>query len=218
MGGTTVGACPRPQYNPLVPLTRVALLSFIALITMVNPLAVVPSFIALTDGASRRTRQAWTTAATVSSFTLTFTETPSGPGGLLLYRVLSIAGAAYLPTDNLSVSAPNNNDFANVVSYTYENLTNTTIKAQHLIELRQAVNALCDAAGASQEYPPSELQLSAIQGTVVRAQDFISLMTHINNIRTNALIGVAAASFTDTPAVNGTINRQHVQGLRDELR
>ncbi len=39
-----------------MPLTKVALLSFIALITMVNPLAVVPSFIALTDGASRKIR------------------------------------------------------------------------------------------------------------------------------------------------------------------
>ena len=39
-----------------MPLTRVALLSFIALITMVNPLAVVPSFIALTEGASRKIR------------------------------------------------------------------------------------------------------------------------------------------------------------------
>jgi len=39
-----------------MPLYRVALLSFIAIITMVNPLAVVPSFIALTDGSSRGTR------------------------------------------------------------------------------------------------------------------------------------------------------------------
>ena len=39
-----------------MPLYRVALLSFIAVITMVNPLAVVPSFIALTDGTSRGTR------------------------------------------------------------------------------------------------------------------------------------------------------------------
>lgn len=39
-----------------MPLYRVALLSFIAIATMVNPLAVVPSFIALTEGASRRSR------------------------------------------------------------------------------------------------------------------------------------------------------------------
>jgi multiple antibiotic resistance protein len=38
------------------PLWKVALLSFAALITMVNPLAVIPSFIALTVGVGRTTR------------------------------------------------------------------------------------------------------------------------------------------------------------------
>lgn len=39
-----------------MPLWKVVLLSFAALVTMVNPLAVVPSFIALTDRVSRATR------------------------------------------------------------------------------------------------------------------------------------------------------------------
>jgi multiple antibiotic resistance protein len=39
-----------------MPLTKVITLSFIALITMVNPLAVVPSFVALTEDTSRRIR------------------------------------------------------------------------------------------------------------------------------------------------------------------
>ena len=39
-----------------MPLYRVTLLSFIAVSTMVNPLAVVPAFIALTEGTSRRVR------------------------------------------------------------------------------------------------------------------------------------------------------------------
>jgi multiple antibiotic resistance protein len=39
-----------------MPLTKVILLSFVALVTMVNPLAVIPSFIALTEGVSRGTR------------------------------------------------------------------------------------------------------------------------------------------------------------------
>ncbi|MBK5257999.1 MAG: hypothetical protein JJE51_00265 [Thermoanaerobaculia bacterium] len=39
-----------------MPLTKVVLLSFITLITMVNPLAVIPSFVTLTEGVSRRTR------------------------------------------------------------------------------------------------------------------------------------------------------------------
>jgi multiple antibiotic resistance protein len=38
------------------PLWKVALLSFVALVTMVNPLAVIPSFIALTVGVGRSTR------------------------------------------------------------------------------------------------------------------------------------------------------------------
>ncbi len=39
-----------------MPLSKVVLLSFITLITMVNPLAAVPPFVALTDGASRGAR------------------------------------------------------------------------------------------------------------------------------------------------------------------
>jgi len=50
-----------------VPLWKVALLSFAALITMVNPLAVVPSFIALTENVSRTTRSSVAFVAGVSS-------------------------------------------------------------------------------------------------------------------------------------------------------
>lgn len=39
-----------------MPFSKVVLLSFITLITMVNPLAVIPSFVALTDGVSRQGR------------------------------------------------------------------------------------------------------------------------------------------------------------------
>jgi multiple antibiotic resistance protein len=40
-----------------MPLHRIALVSFVALTTMVNPLAVIPSFIAMTDGAMRKVRR-----------------------------------------------------------------------------------------------------------------------------------------------------------------
>ncbi|HEX6159777.1 MAG TPA: MarC family protein, partial [Thermoanaerobaculia bacterium] len=39
-----------------MPLSKVVILSFVTLITMVNPLAVIPSFVALTDGVSRAGR------------------------------------------------------------------------------------------------------------------------------------------------------------------
>jgi MarC family membrane protein len=49
-----------------MPLSKVVLLSFTALLTMVNPIAVVPSFVALTADASRRTRAAVALMAGVS--------------------------------------------------------------------------------------------------------------------------------------------------------
>jgi multiple antibiotic resistance protein len=49
-----------------MPLWKVALLSFTALITMVNPLAVVPSFLALTGGVSRATRASVALTAGIS--------------------------------------------------------------------------------------------------------------------------------------------------------
>ena len=49
-----------------MPLSKVILLSFTALVTMVNPLAVVPSFVALTDGTSRRTRASVALMASVA--------------------------------------------------------------------------------------------------------------------------------------------------------
>jgi multiple antibiotic resistance protein len=39
-----------------MPLSKVVVLSFITLVTMVNPLAVIPSFVALTDGVKRSER------------------------------------------------------------------------------------------------------------------------------------------------------------------
>jgi len=53
-----------------MPLTKVALLSFIALITMVNPLAVIPAFVSLTDGTSRRTRASVALLAGIACFSV----------------------------------------------------------------------------------------------------------------------------------------------------
>src|SRR6266702_2895076 len=49
-----------------MPLTKVIVLSFAALITMVNPLEVVPSFVTLTGDASRRTRAAVAFVASIA--------------------------------------------------------------------------------------------------------------------------------------------------------
>jgi multiple antibiotic resistance protein len=50
-----------------MPLSKVVLLSFITLITMVNPLAVIPSFVTLTDGVSRAGRARVAAVAAMAS-------------------------------------------------------------------------------------------------------------------------------------------------------
>lgn len=50
-----------------MPLSKVVLLSFITLITMVNPLAVIPSFVALTDGVPGRGRARVAAVASMAS-------------------------------------------------------------------------------------------------------------------------------------------------------
>jgi hypothetical protein len=162
--------------------------------------------------------QPWTEAGQVNTPTLSFTETPPAPGGIVVYRVLSAAGVAYLPPENLAMSSPSNNDFANVNYDTYEVITAqaTPIKAQQLIELRQAVNALCDAVGAPPEYQSADLQLSSLQGQVVEDEHFTSLLARINNAR--AFAGVGVASFMETPVAGMPIKRDHLQNLRDALR
>jgi multiple antibiotic resistance protein len=49
-----------------MPLSKVVILSFIAIITMVNPLAVIPSFVALTGDASRRARNSVAFVASIA--------------------------------------------------------------------------------------------------------------------------------------------------------
>lgn len=165
--------------------------------------------------------QSWTMAGTVDANYLTFTDSPTAPGGMVLYRVLSLSGTSYLPSNNLAASAPSNLDIANV--NTYENLAVapafTTFKAQMIIELRQAVNTLADAAGITPApFSSGELLLSSLQNQNIQASYLTTLMTKINSVRTNAAIGMTSASFTTAPASNVLIHRSFVEDLRNALQ
>lgn len=167
--------------------------------------------------------QPWTRAALVASGVFTFTETPSAPGGAVIYRVLSVSGEAYLPPDELASSDPSNNDFVNLNAASYEVIGQpptayTVLKAQHLVELRQAVNALCDAIGIAQQYTSAEVSVSSLQGKKVTASDFTTLMDKANAVRTNSLLAVGSASFSEVPAAGMIVKRSHLESLRDALR
>jgi Subtilase family len=152
----------------------------------------------------------------------TFTDTdvnPAAPGGMLVYRVLSVAGTAYLQ-DGFYATTAGNSDIANINSVNYESLIPgaTTLKAQHLIDLRLGVNALCDAVGVGHVYLDSQVLLSSLQGQTVTAADFTSLMSNINAIRQNGAIGMSAASFGVTPSTGAVIAAANLQSLRDALK
>jgi hypothetical protein len=138
---------------------------------------------------------------------------------MVLYRVVSTAGSTYLPPADVA-TATSSNDFANLnwSSYGLIEAGTTLIRAQHVLELRAAVNALCEAAGAPPEYQPSELGPASLHGLAVQHAHFVSLLGRINSIRTHALVGVAAASLGETPAAGLSIKRLHLEGLRDALK
>lgn len=75
-----------------MPLWKVSLLSFTALITMVNPLAVVPSFIALTEKLSRATR---TSVAFVASLACVIVLAVFYIAGNYLFDFFGITVAAF---------------------------------------------------------------------------------------------------------------------------
>lgn len=170
--------------------------------------------------------QPWKQAGLVDQNILTFTDVPSSggltSGAMAVYRVLSAAGVAYLPPTGLATSAPSNNDIANSSSHAYDLLptppTYLTIRAQHIIELRQAVNSLCDAVGASRQFTDPELALSLLQFTPVDDDHFVDLMVRINAIRTHSLIGMSQASFLQTPIQGVMISLADLKSLRDALK
>jgi subtilisin family serine protease len=167
--------------------------------------------------------QPWTRAGLVPSGVFTFNEVPPAPGGMVVYRVLAVAGEAYLPTTNLASSPPSNSDFANLNETMYETIAmpadgSTTVKAQHLIELREAVNALCDTIGAPHQYVASQVLVSSLQGTTVKAADFTGLMAKINFVRTNALLAAGSAAFAHVPVTTSLIKGEHLESLRAALR
>jgi hypothetical protein len=146
-----------------------------------------------------------------------FTDTTQ-PTGMPVYRVTGLGGENYLPPANLATSGPSNGDFANMNAGSYESSATMPIRAQHLIELRQAANQLAVGIGATPPYSASDLLVSSLQGSNVSASHFTTLMAKINDIRTNPALGMAAALFGQEPQAGYVIARAHLEDLRNALK
>lgn len=160
----------------------------------------------------------WATIATTGNF-LSYSDT-APPAGMPVYTVTSVAGQNYLHPDNLATSVASNPDFANMNESSYESIVvgTTQIRAQHLIELRQATNQLADSIGATPPYSSGDLQLSSLQGTAATASHFTSLMDAINTLRTHAMLAMTQATFSQQPTTGLGIAKTHVEDLRNALK
>jgi hypothetical protein len=139
-----------------------------------------------------------------------------------------VAGLAYLPTSNLAATPSVTADFANLKDAGYEPLFDSetgaaVIQAQHVVELRQAVNGLAEILGTVQPYAGADanttsnaLQLATKPVTVFH---FTDLLAKINAMRQTSEFALNASAFAaPVPSTTITVRRTHVDGLRAALR
>ncbi|NOT59822.1 MAG: hypothetical protein HOP19_06300 [Acidobacteria bacterium] len=134
--------------------------------------------------------------------------TPSNNVGAITIDLTPTSGNAYFK----------NNAFAYLPTvFTDDSLTVgvTTMKAQHIIELRQAVDALRVVAGLAPA--PWTDPVLWPQDTSIKAIHIIELRTYLENVV--ALLGYSASSYTD-PGLSGgfVIKRIHIEELRQRIR
>jgi hypothetical protein len=151
----------------------------------------------------------WTLAQTVTSGSQTsVTDTPTVPAGVVLYRVRATQGSA--------TSDPSNNDVAYTATFTDDPILTsapyTVVKAVHVIEIRQAVNALRELANEAAIYSSNDLDVNLLRGQVIQAQHFTSLMTELNAARGPFNLGTAGFQYTFT--AGSVIHNTHMRDLR----
>lgn len=138
-----------------------------------------------------------------------FSDTTVSSGITYLYRVRAASGC------NTAFSDYSNTDMATTIIFTDDPLIAgiTIVKAQHLLQLRQAVNSVRAAAN---QVPFNWAEV--IQpGVAIKATHIQELRNVLNPAR-NAL-GFPSRPFTDNPLVPGVlIKKAHVEEIRQDVK
>ncbi len=147
----------------------------------------------------------WSYSNGTSEITLT---TPAHAVGAVDIVLTPSTGSPYTKT----------NAFAYLpTAFTDNTLTagSTTVKAQHIVELRQAVDALRAVAGLG---PAPWTDPTLLPGsTVIKAVHITELRTYLEDAATR--LGYAAGSYTDPALAPGyVIKRVHIEELRQRIR
>jgi hypothetical protein len=140
--------------------------------------------------------------------TNSFSDTGVSSGKAYLYRVRAVDAAG-------NVSPYSNVDLATAVTFTDDPLVSATtiIKAQHIVELRQAINAVRALAGltATAWTDPSP------QGVVIKA-------VHVQEMRTSLDQALTTLEFSLQPYTDSTLSsaitvkRVHFEELRQRVK
>jgi hypothetical protein len=129
----------------------------------------------------------------VGSADITLTSSSAGP----YTRANAIAVLPATFTDNILVAGV------------------TVVRAQHIIELRQAIDALRAVAGLGPA-PWTDPALAAVP-TPIKATHILELRSFLEQAA--AALGYAAGSYTDPVLTVGmTVKRVHVEELRQRIR
>jgi hypothetical protein len=139
--------------------------------------------------------------------TTTYSDTTVTSVNAYLYRVRSADASGNL-------SQPGSIDVATAITFTDNPLTagTTLIKAQHVTELRQAVNAVRAVAN-----------LSAVNWTDASLTNVPIKAVHIQELRTNldlalSTLGYTPAPYTDSSLAGIPIKKIHVDELRQRVK
>jgi hypothetical protein len=192
-----------------------------------NPMVAPANLIADTFS-SARIDLTWTAAPGAHHYQV---ERAPNLGGTFTVLNANVAGTSYQDTTVTSVnaylyrvrtadpvgnlSAPSAIDVATAITFTDNPLTagTTTIKAQHVAELRQAVNAVRVAAN-----------LSAATWTdpSLTAATILIKAVHVTELRTNldaalTALGLSTSSYTDSSLSGVAIKKVHLDEMRQRV-
>ena len=134
---------------------------------------------------------------------VSFTDTGRAPDTTYLYKVRAMDGATPSPYSPV--------DAATTTAFTDPTLTSTTkVKADHVTELRTAINALHIAANLG----PVSFTDPTVTALTIKRVHVVELRTALDAAR--SAIGLSALTYTDSTITTGstTIKAAHVSELR----
>jgi photosystem II stability/assembly factor-like uncharacterized protein len=146
--------------------------------------------------------------ADIPPSTTSFTDLSVSNSVAYLYQVRAVGSSG-------NSSQPSNMDLATTMSFTDNPLMAgaTVIKAQHIDELRAAVNAVRAAAGL----PLASWTDASLPGVIVKAIHITEPREKLNQAL--EVMGLAIPLYTDQPLIPGVIvKRVHVEEVRQTVR